>query len=82
METRTVTTSGLYKVEFFEPMNGKIEHYYGSLKAIFVDFTPEQIGCSLSRLYGSNITETNPKATNRCVIKRIPVGRLQREKTE
>lgn len=79
---RTITKSEIYKVEFFEPVNGKTEYYYGSLKAIFTEFEPEAIGCSLSRLYSYGITAENAKVTNRCIIRRVPVGRLQREKTE
>lgn len=79
---RTITKSEIYKVEFFEPVNGKTEYYYGSLKAIFAEFGPEVIGCSLSRLYSFKVTADSAKVTNKCIIRRVPVGRLQREKTE
>lgn len=76
---RTITKSEIYKVEFFEPVNGKTEYYYGSLKAIYVDFDQDTIGCALSTLYGAKISTDQPKVTNKCIIKRVPVGRLQRE---
>lgn len=75
---RTISKSEIYKVEFFEPVNGKTEYYYGSLKAIYVDFDQDAIGCTLATLYGAKISADRPKVTNRCIIKRVPVGRLQR----
>lgn len=80
--TRKVTQSEIYKVEFFEQVGGKTEYFYGSLAAIFVEHDRETIGCSLDTLYGAKISAANPKVTNKCIIKRVPVGRLQREKQE
>ncbi len=77
---RTTSTSEIYKIEFFEPIKGKTEYYFGSLKALFTEFSPEQIGLSLARLYAHGITASNPKVTNKCIIRRVEVSRLQREK--
>lgn len=56
------------KVEFFKPINGEKEFYFGSLKAIYEIFTATEIGCSLVTLWNSKITVENPKATNKCLI--------------
>lgn len=77
---RQTNRSGIYKIEFFEPVKGKTEYFFGSLKAIFVSFGPDEIGCSLSRLYTSKVTEDSPKITNKCIIRRVQVERMQRNK--
>lgn len=68
------------KVQFFNPVNGKTEYYFGSLKAIYEQFTPEQIGCTVERLWASNITPDNPRATAKCVITKHSVIRKQQGK--
>lgn len=77
---RLTNKSLIYKVEFFEPVRGKTEYYFGSMKAIYVEFDPGIIGCSLSRLYSSHVTEENPKVTGMCIIRRVSVSRMQRSK--
>lgn len=47
----------IIKVESFVPLNGKKEHYFGSLAAIYEVFTPQQIGCKLEALWGAGIEE-------------------------
>lgn len=65
----------IIKVQFFKPVDGKTDYYFGSLKAIYERFTPEQIGCNVERLWSSNITPDNPKATSKCIISKHNVIR-------
>lgn len=42
-----ITKSCIIKVKFAVPVEGKREHFFGSLAAIYEKFTPFQIGCKL-----------------------------------
>lgn len=69
------------RVHFYELVNGKQDYYFGSLKAIYTQFTPQQIGCRLHRLYG--IKPLASKETQRCRISKEVVLRMeQRNKPE
>lgn len=70
----------IIKVEFFVPLNGKKEHYFGSLAAIYDVFTPQQIGCKLETLWNAGIEEGKPKSTHHCVISKHKVRRKNRKK--
>ncbi|HPW66947.1 MAG TPA: hypothetical protein PLS84_07660 [Salinivirgaceae bacterium] len=65
-----VTKSQIIKVEFFLPVDGKKEYYFGSLAAIYERFSEEQIGCKLETLWAHKLAENNPKSTRKCVITR------------
>lgn len=67
------------KVEFFVPMNGKKEYYFGSLAAIYDHFTPEQIGCKLESLWNSKIVPGKPKSTKHCVVSKHKVIRKKQK---
>jgi len=60
----------IIKVTFFESPDGgnRKEFYYGSLSAIYDDFSPEQIGCKLSTLWRSKITCNKPYTGRKCII--------------
>ena len=68
------------KVHFHDPVDGKNDYYFGSLKAIYSIFTPEDIGCQLQTLYHSHLTLTNRKGTDKCVISKHEVIRSKQEK--
>lgn len=65
------------RVHFFELINGKQDYYFGSLKAIYTQFTTQQIGCCLHKLYG--ITTNKPRATQRCRISKEVVLRMKQQ---
>lgn len=65
----------IIKVQFFRPVEGKTEFFFGSLAAIYEQFTPEQIGCGLTTLWSANITPDAPKSTRLCVISKHNIGR-------
>nr|DAG36501.1 MAG TPA: hypothetical protein [Caudoviricetes sp.] len=59
-------------VHFFEPVEGQTDYFFGSLKAVFADFTPEVIGCTLTALYAAKISENKAKVTDKCrIIKKV-----------
>lgn len=64
----TLSVASVIRVQFFKPVDGCSEFYFGSLAAIFELFTPEEIGCRLETLWAANIDEAHPKATRLCVI--------------
>jgi len=67
-------------VHFFLPIDGKHDYYFGSLKAIYTRFTPEQIGCNVENLWSSSIEPDNPKATRNCLISKHEVVRCKQRK--
>lgn len=73
------TKSQIVQVHFFEPVDGKTDYYFGSLRAIFAQFTQEQIGATISTLYAARITQTNAKVTNRCRIIKQEVTRMSQK---
>jgi hypothetical protein len=37
----------IYRVSLQAPVNGKTDYFFGSLAAIYTEFSPEQIGCKV-----------------------------------
>jgi len=58
----------IYRVSFKEPIDGKTDYFFGGLSAIFTNFTPEEIGCKVQRLWNLKITENNPYIGKKCTI--------------
>lgn len=72
------TESNVTRVRFHEPVDGKTDYYFGSLKAIYLVFTPEEVGCSLTTLYSAKVSRASYKVTDKCVITKCPVVRNKR----
>lgn len=56
----------IYRVAFNEPPlenDDSWEFYFTSLSAIYEKFTPEQVGCKVSRLWNLKITPDKPYNT-------------------
>ena len=70
-----ITKSYIIKVKFAVPVEGKREHFFGSLAAIYEKFTPFQIGCKLPTLWKAGIEPGNPKNTRKCTISKHEVLR-------
>ena len=75
----SMTNSRCLRVQFFEPIDGQTDYYFGSLKAIFARFTPTEIGLTLGSLYGKRVSETRPVVTSKCRITRIEILRIERQ---
>lgn len=66
----------IIKVQFFSPVEGRLEWFFTSVAAIFDQFTPEQIGCSLATLWGADALPVGKvKATGNCLISRHYIAR-------
>jgi hypothetical protein len=65
----------IYRVSFKEPIDGKTDYFYGSLSAIFTNFTPEEIGCKVQRLWNIKITGETPYIGRKCTITKEPLRR-------
>lgn len=73
----------IYRVAFNEPPlenDDSWEFYFTSLSAIYEKFTPEQVGCKVSRLWNLKITPDKPYNGRRCRITKDPVLRKKRRK--
>ena len=75
-----ITKSYIIKVKFAVPVEGKREHFFGSLAAIYEKFTPFQIGCKLPTLWKAGIEPGNPKNTRKCIISKQPNLKIRRQK--
>ena len=74
----------IYRVEFKEPpllgVDERTEFYFHSLAAIYETFTPEQIGCKVTRLWNIGVSNGNPYGGRRCRITRESILRKRRFK--
>lgn len=73
----------VYRVAFNEPPltdDSRTEFFFTSLSAIYDTFTPEQIGCKVSRLYNIGVSDGTPYQSRLCQITREVVSRKAREK--
>lgn len=68
----------VYQVEFKEPINGENGFLYSSLSAIYTDFTPREIGCTVRTLWNYHVTTTNPYVGRKCTIIKKPVKSKKR----
>lgn len=73
----------IYRVAFSEPpLSGdeRQEFFFYSLSAIYEMFSPEQIGCRVSRLWNLGIAQGNVYQGRRCSIRKEPIIRKKRIK--
>ena len=79
MKKEKTSKSQIVQIHFFEPINGKTDYYFGSLKAIYAKFTKEQIGISLESLYTCRVSQEKAKVTKTCRIIRQEVTRMKQQ---
>lgn len=60
----------IYKVLFLDPPSGgsETEFYFGSLRAIYDVFTPEQIGCKVENLWNKGLSSGGSWSGSKCTI--------------
>lgn len=75
MNERT-SKSRFVRVSFPEPVRGQKDWFFGSLKAIYTEFSDEEIGLTLDELY----TCIFPAATRKCRIEYVEVARVKQKK--
>ena len=73
--------STVYHVEFFKPINGQKDYFFGSLAAIYELFTPEEIGCKVNNLWNKGVSK-KPYTSKTCTISLQPFYRKQSIKTK
>ena len=73
----------IYRVWFPEPpikFDSRREFYFTSLAAIYEIFTPEQIGCKVSRLWNIGLSQGATYDGRLCRITKEPISRKKRTK--
>lgn len=66
----------IYRVAFVEPPIKDIdstEFFFTSLSAIYEVFTPDQIGCKVTRLWNIGVSSGTPYEGSKCKITREPL---------
>lgn len=70
----------IYHVSFKEPRHGRKEFYFTSLAAIYGQFSREDIGCRVERLWAVGVSDGNRYEGRKCTITREAVYRKNRNK--
>lgn len=76
-------TETFWRVSFEAPPiegNPKTDFYFGSLKAIYDMFTPQQIGCRVEHLWNLKIGDSGEFENRLCKITREQLNRKMRNK--
>ena len=68
------------RVQFFEPVDGKTDYYFGSIKAIYTKFNATEIGLTIGSFYGRRLSEDSPIVTDKCRITRVEITRVPKQK--
>lgn len=72
-----------YRVEFKEPPiegDDRTAFNFSSLAAIYEQFTPEQVGCRVARLWNIGVSDGVPYRGRRCTITKEQVRRKTQNK--
>lgn len=72
----------IYRVTFKEPPieTGERDFFFTSLSAIYECFSPEQIGCKVSRLWNLNVSGGNPYRGAKVTVTREPLHTKRQNK--
>lgn len=73
----------IFRVRFIMlPMenDSRKEFFFHSLAAIYEIFTPEQIGCKVTRLWNLGIANGTPYFGRKCSITREPIWRKRQKR--
>ena len=70
----------IIKIEFFEPIGGSTEFYFGSKEAAFERFSEDQLGISKNALRATPIKKVRRKVTTTCIIESHRLERHSKEK--
>ena len=66
----------IYRVAFNEPPiqdDDRTEFFFTSLSAIYEEFTPDQVGCKVTRLWNIGVSGGTPYEGAKCKITREPL---------
>ena len=72
----------IYRVTFREPpeQTGERDFFFTSLSAIYERFSPEQIGCKVSRLWNIGVSDGNPYTGSKVTVTREPLHTKRQNK--
>lgn len=72
----------IYRVTFKEPPTetGERDFFFTSLSAIYERFSPEQIGCKVSRLWNLNVSGGKPYMGAKVTVTREPLHTKRQNK--
>lgn len=71
----------IYRVAFNEPPlynDSRTEFFFHSLAAIYEVFSPEQVGCKVSRLWNVGVSQGKTYIGRKCTITKEPIARKKR----
>jgi len=60
--------SKIYRVKLKQPIDDKIDYYFGSLSAIYDVFSVEQIGCTVGHLWNIKVSNGERYENDKCTI--------------
>lgn len=69
----------IYEVHFPNAVNGKQDHYFSSLTAIYTVFTVEQIGCGIQHLWNKKVADGIPYEGKKCRITKEELTKPKRK---
>lgn len=72
----------IFRVTFKEPpeQTGERDFFFTSLSAIYERFSPEQIGCKVSRLWNIGVSDGNPYTGAKTTVTREPLHTKRQNK--
>lgn len=73
----------IYRVAFNEPPiqdDDRTEFFFTSLSAIYEEFTPDQVGCKVTRLWNIGVSGGTPYEGAKCKITREPLRNKSQNK--
>lgn len=79
----TARAGHIFRVVFAEPPiknDPRCEFYFHSLAAIYDIFTPEQVGCKVTRLWNLGTANGDPYVGRKCSIYREPIWRKRQKR--
>lgn len=78
-----MSEESIYRVSFKVPpllgVDDRTEFFFHSLAAIFEVFTPEQVGCKVTRLWNIGVSQGNTYEGRLCTITKEPISRKRRK---
>lgn len=77
--------SKIYVVRFFQPQTDRqgktgTAFHFSSLSAIYEQFSREQVGCKVERLWAVKISDGNTYRNKKCEITCVEVGNKPRSR--
>lgn len=75
--------SHIYRVSFINPPytdSPRTDFYFHSLAAIYDEFTPEQVGCKVTRLWNIGVSQGATYHGRKCSVYQEPISRKRHKR--